>query len=444
MLFDYVGSGMSFTRIIDVDVAKTDTFIERMNIVLDAFNEKHKYIKHSLLYNAFAEPKFPDFFKNYHNELYADSGGLQVVTRGAEITDEIRQKIYETQSKADYAFCFDKIPVISEGSVGRVIINQKRYVLEDEFFSSGQQTGAYIKEQIEKMKELNAKTKIFMIIQGQNADDYVDFANGVLNALPKEYIDSLEGIALAGASAGEGIKFDISRNLAVAKLEIDERLKKRIHLLGAGVIRKVVLSHYILNKFIDNPYISFDSSTHTRLSTNGVFYDRGDIFKKTSKKLSLPKLSKGSVDNHSHKHYELAKNLENMFNELDIDMVSLGYKDFNDLYKWVKINEAYTKTSFIEENDNLDDLIKYIFIDFLRYIGSVFNFGNDLGNIITNHREIEFLSTIKKTKHLSLLKELKTIEDFEYFLKEFGSELVDNEFQRIKSPDDIKPRVSLF
>jgi len=444
MLFDYVGSGMSFTRIVDVDVSKSDSYIKRMNILLDGFNENHKYIKHSLLYNAFAEPKFPEIFKNYHNSLYSDSGGLQVITRGAEITDEVRQKIYETQSEADYAFCFDKIPVISQSSVGRIINNQKRFLIVDKIKESGQVTGGYIKEQIEKFAEMNAKTKVFMIIQGQEVKDFEEFFGGIMDVLPKEYLDKIEGLAPAGSSSGIGLKFDINRALAVAKLDLPERIKKRVHILGAGALNRVIIQKFILEKLIPGTIVSFDSSTHTRLATNGVYYGSGDIFTTPVKKISLPKLAHHNIKEESIFHHFIAEDIMKMLKELDIDIQSLGYKDKDDLYKWIKINEGLTKTKFLETYDK-KDLENYIFIDFLRYMGSVYNFGNDLGNIVTTGREIEYLTSFKKLKFLSFLKDAKTYEDFDYFLKHFGKELVEMVYTRIPSEDHLtKQKQCLF
>jgi hypothetical protein len=81
----------------------------------------------SVLYNAYTEKQHLEYLKTYKNlgarYIYSDSGGLQIVTAGKEINDEIKQQIYETQAYADYAMCFD---VISLGSVSKTRTRNER------------------------------------------------------------------------------------------------------------------------------------------------------------------------------------------------------------------------------------------------------------------------------------------------------------------------------
>jgi len=71
----------------------------------------------STLYNAYTEKQHVKEFAHLDNlgsdSVYADSGGLQIVTAGKSITEEMKMEIYKTQTYADYAMCFDVIPLSS-------------------------------------------------------------------------------------------------------------------------------------------------------------------------------------------------------------------------------------------------------------------------------------------------------------------------------------------
>src|SRR5215471_113146 len=71
--------------------------------------------KVSSLFNAYTEEtevkEISTLSRMGFERLYADSGGLQIVTRGSEITPKIKNDIYRVQTNADFAFCFDEIPL---------------------------------------------------------------------------------------------------------------------------------------------------------------------------------------------------------------------------------------------------------------------------------------------------------------------------------------------
>ena len=97
-------------------IAKDETNSQIINMLIDKLvTDVHSH-KFSMLYNGHTESSFGDRFtayKDHVHEIHADSGGLQIVTQGMTITDELKDKVYENQAEwADVGMCFDEIPVI--------------------------------------------------------------------------------------------------------------------------------------------------------------------------------------------------------------------------------------------------------------------------------------------------------------------------------------------
>ena len=100
---EYVVSGTSYMRMSNPQVSQVP---ERVEMVRDLFGKMvhgHKSHTFSALYNAYQESSFGKRFQPYSGSIkniHADSGGLQIVTLGKTITDELKDKIYENQAKS--------------------------------------------------------------------------------------------------------------------------------------------------------------------------------------------------------------------------------------------------------------------------------------------------------------------------------------------------------
>ena len=61
----------------------------------------------SALYNAYVEPHLGEHHVEHHKDtfdgIYADSGGLQVITCGAQLTEELKTEVYKKQDMSDFA-----------------------------------------------------------------------------------------------------------------------------------------------------------------------------------------------------------------------------------------------------------------------------------------------------------------------------------------------------
>ena len=138
-------------------------FPEYANTAKSLMNDLNKHIdltcKNSLpnvsmLYNAYTEEGFIPRFKTFDNfnakSLYADSGGLQIVTAGRQVSPEIKMDVYKKQAIADYAMCFDEIPLISVTKVrtrNERSNTRNKVFIEDNMIESALATGRNIKEQ---------------------------------------------------------------------------------------------------------------------------------------------------------------------------------------------------------------------------------------------------------------------------------------------------------
>ena len=118
-ILDYVVSGTSYMRLSNPNIAFDDTNTGIVSMLIKKLVQDQFSHKFSLLYNAHTEHSFGERFKPYHDaahSVHADSGGLQIVTQGMTITDELKEKVYRNQANgADVGMCFDEIPVILTG-----------------------------------------------------------------------------------------------------------------------------------------------------------------------------------------------------------------------------------------------------------------------------------------------------------------------------------------
>lgn len=255
-----------------VDIVKTD------------LNEKctHYIPDLSFLFNAYTEDHDLDMFKYFDNmnmdSIYADSGGLQIVTAGREKTDVIKNQIYSIQTYADFAMCFDEIP-LSRKSTAERTRNERSNVgnkifHRDKLKESGHQTGLNIKQQIEVFRKLKAKTKVVPIVQGNSADDMVVFFKEIAKVLKDDDWNHISGLAVADTCIGNGELESIEMLRAAHKIAqfAHPNVSNHLHILGVGSIKRMRPIIFLMrSKYLDNfKYISYDSSSHTSTFTYGL------------------------------------------------------------------------------------------------------------------------------------------------------------------------------
>jgi len=228
-----------------------------------------------VLWNAYSEKKdgieFNKVLRPLGVKQYADSGGLQVISVGAEITTEIKNEIFHTQMEnCDYAMSFDEIPItFSENGP-----DGGSYV--DEWFKKKAiESGQNIVDQIRVFKKNKTQAKILFIVQGKTFEtcrEWAWFMHEVIKHEP-DYEQYIGGLALGKSGAG-GI-----RNITDFTLRFQTELEflpkewvKKLHILGAGAVSRLMGPIFVNdNLFVSGTTITADSTTQTRGPIFGNF-----------------------------------------------------------------------------------------------------------------------------------------------------------------------------
>lgn len=228
----------------------------------------------AVLFNAYTEKKFVEHMQDYNKfnmeSVYADSGGLQMVTTGKAVTPQIKDDIYEIQTFADYAMCFDDIPLESvslvrtrneRSNVGNKVFNQGRLT------ETAKATGENIKRQIEYFQMKGASTKVIIIVQGNTADDMVHWYETIQEMLTDDHFANVGGIAVADTCMGNKELETIDMLTAAHRIAkvCHPSARKQIHLLGVGSIPRMAPVLYLEKSgfLADYEKVSYDSSSHT-------------------------------------------------------------------------------------------------------------------------------------------------------------------------------------
>ena len=126
MKLEYVVSGTSYMRLTNPKIINDPENVYTVNkLMKDIVQDKNSH-DFSMLYNACTESGFGEKFQVYKDSckyIHADSGGLQVVTQGKQLTDELKDKVYENQAKwaAAEEFCLDngwEFKILTEKELG--------------------------------------------------------------------------------------------------------------------------------------------------------------------------------------------------------------------------------------------------------------------------------------------------------------------------------------
>ncbi len=151
--------------------------------------------------------------------------------------------------------------------------------LQDDHLEAGTATGKNIKDQIETFKELGAKTKVIIIVQGNNKEDMFAFFNRIEKELQPEDYNHIGGIAVADTCIGSGELESVEMIRAAKKIaeNCHENIRSHLHILGVGsVYRMRPIINLVRSGYIPSfKHISFDSSSHTSCFDYGLLKTYG-------------------------------------------------------------------------------------------------------------------------------------------------------------------------
>lgn len=227
----------------------------------------------SLLFNAFTEDTIGQYINDMDrygfDQLYADSGGLQMVTTNRTITPELKSTIYGVQKLANFGFCFDEIPLgLKEGVDPET--GKHRSQTSSKLFRQGEfdeciaATARNIKEQTEAF--MGSNTKAFYILQGNSAEEMYRWFEGGAKILGPEHYAHLQGLAPADTCMGNGEMESVEMLSACHRIRNDfgpERVGHHIHFLGVGSPSRLLPALFLSQGGYLDPevHVSFDSST---------------------------------------------------------------------------------------------------------------------------------------------------------------------------------------
>ena len=281
--FEYISSGASharihFAEIFEAGGEETKEFVEKCFHNLNTFSKNHKF---SLLVNAWTEPLLAlqyNLYKPSIHQLMMDSGGLQIITQGLSITDEMKDEIYLTMAhNCDTAMSFDEIPLSFDGTTSDRLDTSNRYFDITKFEECAKQTGKNLARQIEIFLEEESATHPHFIAQGNNLDTFCRWTEIALKEIPKEHHKHIQGIAMGSPALGTGPLEDIKKAFYFTQLPLDV---DTMHILGVGAVSRmkpfIILAQYGTYKDL---YISYDSTTHASGVNFGRYYMNGNNIK---------------------------------------------------------------------------------------------------------------------------------------------------------------------
>ena len=276
MKFEYVASGLSFLRV-RFKESHSGTTAARLNDIWALLRGKHNH-EFSFLYNAFIEKEFGEFFKGVYrgkgvNQIYADSGGLQMITLGKTITPQLKQEVYNNQgSYSDCAMSFDEIPVSLKSTRSSRSDTSSKYFDREKFEWCARESGKNIRDQIETFLKMKSEARPFFIAQGNDLESYVRWTELALEEIPKELHERIGGVALGAVALGTGTLEDCKRAFYYTQLPLSQTTH-HFHLLGVGSVSRLLPVIAMQNHPVyQDTLISYDSTTHTSGVQMGRYY----------------------------------------------------------------------------------------------------------------------------------------------------------------------------
>jgi hypothetical protein len=397
---EYISSGMSFTRIVFKEAREEK---EVNDYIVNSFSELNKCGENhafSILCNAWTEASFGKQFQHFRpgiKEIMMDSGGLQIITQGKTITDEVKKQVYKTQGEwADTGLSFDEIPLEINGeSSSRLDLSNRRF--DDSIFEKcAVQTGINLRDQIETFLEMGTKCQPIFITQGNCYDTYMKWTEIALEQLPAGYEDHIGGVAMGAAALGNGTLEDIKRAFYFTQLPIET---KRLHVLGVGSIARMApYLVFMQNGLYKDIHVSYDSTTHTSGIEMGRFYDVKRCI--TFPRKFDPKIHKLMFDSIQNSPYKIDGLTLDLFHEA-MNCASLKFK------------EKYGSRNL------------FIMVCVGLACASISNFIRHVERSLVDKKGV--LSVFKKPgemNNIASLYGIKTLEDFEKWDRDIGSRFV--------------------
>lgn len=388
--FEYICSAFAcFSKFSLKDFNSNEKNVENAINLLKNIERQNKNHKFSLLFNSLTEQKLSDIYQKLKpgiSNLYCDSGGLQTITRGLNVTDEDKINVYLNQAKyGNYCFAFDYIPVSYSGDYSRILDFNSRWFDTSKFKEYAIQTGKNVKKQIEVFKNQKTKCKIILVLQGNCIETYIHWTELVLSQIKEEDYEYIGGVALGTVAFGNGILQEIERAFVYSQLPI-KNIDKQLHLLGVGSVQRLLpILIFLRNGLYEyDTFISYDSTTHSSCAVWGRYFGKNgwlrfpkildykkcqEIYNDIQKKNLIQRISledfhfcltsnqneilKTNIQIATHVQCQMSFIVGSILNFINLVEKSFDSKDF--MLKRINNKNLIGPLSFLEEVKNLSD-----------------------------------------------------------------------------------------
>lgn len=395
-VIEYVASGMGFTRLNSRTVCEGP---ELSQLVYSAANKLHDNgHKFSCLYNAHTEHYFGERLRKYpqgsFENIYADSGGLQVVTQGLDITQKLKDDVYVNQGTwADKGMCFDEIPLKFSGGRSSRLDLSNRWFDAANFEHLARLTGKNVNDQINKFRELDSQCKPVIIIQGNDYDTYMRWCEYLYDEVSVENRPFIGGVAMGAAALGHGALEDIRRAFYYMQLPIDLP-SNHMHLLAVGSVKRLIPNLiFINNGYYKDIHLSYDSTTHTSGPHNGQF------FSKEGKVIRFTRHAIKTI------HSKMLSDIQEVYPEYDVTV--------EEFFDGITGN---LKTVGDKYNDGGKGCIKAFLYDIF---ANIYFFTREVNAIATDLTKMSKYLDRKESTPYNSLSEVQTLDDFNAWERTF-------------------------
>jgi hypothetical protein len=406
------------------------------------------FLNFEMMFNAYQEDnlmgKYLSKYNYFGSTWHADSGGLQMVTQNKTINDELKDEIYKVQAEhSSYAMCFDEMPIrVTEtaGLASRVDLSGRQYIVEWNV-DKAKQTGLNVKRQIEIIRESNSDSKVFIICQGNETQDFVVYYNNAMAQIPEEYYTSIAGVALSAACTGLGMLESVKMAASYGYMHIPEGMGKKLHFLGFGSLNRLYPMMALEQSGYIDADITFDSSSHAMNCllgqvdvTDSEFledgnYEFGNEIKRTSFTESIYKHLFTKYSSVFKKHYP------NISEDIYLDIV--GYDHLTSKrFRKRRMPRSLVKKSSISTKDSIGI---QLYTRFLMAFESFTSFSSNMEKAFKDLNNGIFENTTNRSLiAIQSLVKVKTTEDYEEWLSHVGKYVKSNRIVRFATEFDAR------
>ena len=410
--FEYVASGLSFLRVRFKESHRGDT-ADRLNGMWNLLRGKHNH-EFSFLYNAFIEKEFGEFFRDVYRgkgvkQIYADSGGLQMITLGKTITPQLKQDVYTNQGTySDCAMSFDEIPVSLKSARSVRSDTSNKYFDRSKFEWCARQSGRNIRDQIETFIKMGSDARPFFIAQGNDLDTYVRWTELAMEEIPQELQQFIGGVALGAVALGTGTLEDCKRAFYYTQLPLSQTTH-HFHLLGVGSVSRLLPVIALQNHDVyKNTLISYDSTTHTSGVQMGRYY--GPDFQWITPGRAYMDETTGKYNAENYEDYaRINADIRNHVKDYNVD----------DTFFQEAMNVPVRRYQSLHNGEFLPPIEAFSAF----FVASTMNFIRHVETVVEDFTEAHKITDVKTYKAMADLRGVKTREDFEYWLRHAGTSL---------------------